>query len=329
MQFAEIGRTLRERLDFRGVSMPAPGGRVVWRVVIAALVILALYFPIGMIWIHEISDDPDFTAGEAFQIDGGSHSVAIAAALVDREINHNRWTANDPFFLPSAALDNMPNFQQGIVSAVARFSFELTDQIGRTRGSSQTDPDLQEAAGLLQYSGKKWIWDPSVSLMPTAASEKQYQKAVTSLQNYNRRLVAGDAVFERRGDNLMATLDRIALDLGSSSAVLDKHIIENSGGWLDFQADDLFYGIKGQTYAYYVILRGLGEDFASVIKERQLGNAWGLMLESMHQSADLSPVVVVNGRPDGGMMPSHLAAQGFFLLRARTQLREITNILLK
>jgi hypothetical protein len=28
-------------------------------------------------------------------------------------------------------------------------------------------------------------------------------------------------------------------------------------------------------------------------------------------------------------MPSHLASQGFFLLRARTQLREISNILLK
>jgi hypothetical protein len=29
------------------------------------------------------------------------------------------------------------------------------------------------------------------------------------------------------------------------------------------------------------------------------------------------------------MLPSHLAAQGFYLLRARTQLKEIVNILLK
>ena len=29
------------------------------------------------------------------------------------------------------------------------------------------------------------------------------------------------------------------------------------------------------------------------------------------------------------MIPSHLAAQGFYLLRARTQLKEIGNILLK
>ena len=33
--------------------------------------------------------------------------------------------------------------------------------------------------------------------------------------------------------------------------------------------------------------------------------------------------------PDGFLIPNHLAAQGFYLLRARTQLREITSILLK
>ena len=53
------------------------------------------------------------------------------------------------------------------------------------------------------------------------------------------------------------------------------------------------------------------------------------MLESLRHTAELSPMVVVNGKPDAQAMPSHLAAQGFYLLRARTKLREITNILLK
>jgi hypothetical protein len=49
----------------------------------------------------------------------------------------------------------------------------------------------------------------------------------------------------------------------------------------------------------------------------------------MGQAAGLQPGVVINAAPDAQFLPSHLAAQGFFLLRARTQLREITNILLK
>ena len=35
------------------------------------------------------------------------------------------WTANDPFFLPGAVLDNMPNYQQGIIYALSRFGNAL------------------------------------------------------------------------------------------------------------------------------------------------------------------------------------------------------------
>jgi hypothetical protein len=291
-------------------------------------VFLLLYYPIGMMWIHTIDDDPQFAQSVEVP-EKASRSVAITAALINREINVHRWTANDPFFMPAAALDNMPNFQQGIISALARFAFELTDQIGRTRGSSQADPDLQEAAGLLQYSGTKWVWDPSVSLWPTAATEKQYEKARKSLLAYNARLAAGNAVFDRRSDNLLATLDRMAADLGSSSAALDQQIAEHSGDFIDTGADDLFYGIKGKLYAYYLLCRELQSDFSNVITERELGPVWDQMLHSMRQAAVLDPLIVVNSEPDGLVAPSHLAVQGFYLLRARTRLREITNILLK
>ena len=104
---------------------------------------------------------------------------------------------DDPFFQPGVMLDNMPNFQQGIMSALARFGFELTDQLGRTRGSSEADPDLQRAAGLLQYPGNVWIWNPSVSLAPRASSESQYRDAREKLLTYNRRLAAGNALPNR------------------------------------------------------------------------------------------------------------------------------------
>ena len=223
----------------------------------------------------------------------------------------------------------MPNYQQGIISALARFAFELTDQIGRTRGSSQTDPDLQEAAGQLQYAGNIWVFDLSTSIAPTTTSEARYNKAMRSLMRYNRRLADGTAVFERRADNLLATLDRISLDLGASSAAIEKHIAEKSGNLLDLDVDDLFYGIKGQTYAYYMVLRELATDFAKVIAERELANAWTQMLDSLRAAAELSPWVVVDGDHDGQMLPNHLAGQGFYLLRARTKLKEISNILLK
>ncbi len=290
--------------------------------------ILLLWYPLGMALTHHVDDSLDFGTRDLVVPPNGSRAVAVAAALIQREVVDGAWVANDPFFMPGAALDNMPAFQQGIIQALARFGFELTDQIGRVRGSSRTDPDLQEAAGLLQYSGTKWIFDFSTSLAPTATSEAQYTRAWRALNDYNQRLSQGQAVFERRVDNLMATLDRIALDIGSSSAALDQ-AIANPRGWLDTRADDIFYGIKGQMYAYYLILRELQKDFANVVAEKEVQGAYLQLLESMAHAASLSPLIIVNGKPDAQFQPSHLAAEGFFVLRARTQLREITNILQK
>jgi hypothetical protein len=296
-----------------------------WPLLVVAL--LVVYYFGGMLWLHEIDDDPEF-ALESSVPEGSSRAVAIAADLIDREINTHRWVANDPFFMPGSLLDNMPEYQQGIVTAISRFSLELADQIARTRGSSQVDPDLDRAAGLLRYPGTIWIFDFRTSWAPTASSEQQYRQAVAALRSYNERLGQGQAVFETRADNLLGTLDRIAADIGSSSAALDQQL-RAAGLWPDFAADNLFYATKGRLYAYYLLMRALQVDFANVIRERQLGSAWTQTVESFREAVTLQPWVVVNGAPDSQVMPSHLASQGFFLLRARTQLREISNILLK
>jgi hypothetical protein len=323
------GETASRPGFFSRLNQPGIGG-IVWRAAVALIVVIVLYYPIGMLIVNRVDDDPDFTAsGENAAPKGGSAAVAVMAALIDREVNTNSWTANDPFFQPGSMLDNMPNFQTGIMSALARFSFEMTDQVGRTRGSSEADPDLQKAAGLLQYPADVWIWNPTVSLAPRASSESQYRQARRALLRYNARLARGQANFETRADNLMATLDRMASDLGSQSAVLDDEVREHSSDFIDTNADDVFYATKGKLYGYYLLLKALSDDFSDVIKEKGLQKNWAQMLDTFREGATLSPLVVVNARPDALFMPSHLAAQGFYLLRARTQLREVTNILLK
>ncbi|MEP2828587.1 DUF2333 family protein [Parvibaculum sp.] len=304
-------------------------GSLAKRAGLAILIIILLYYPIGMFVVHKVDDDIDFAPSAADSVDGGSMAVAYAAGLIDREVNQNNWTANDPFFQPGVLLDNMPNFQQGMMSALARFGFELTDQLGRTRGSSEADPDLQRAAGLLQYPGNVWIWNPSVSLAPRASSESQYRDARSRLLTYNARLAKGEANYDIRADNLLATIERFAADIGSSSALIDRHLAEQAGSFFDSDADDIFYFTKGKLYGYYMVLQGLGTDFDPIIKERNLEKPWNEMMGSFRKAALLDPWVVTNGAPDAQFQPNHLAMQGFYLLRARTQLREISNILLK
>jgi hypothetical protein len=319
-------------LDASGA--PSAGGRAGgsrWRAVkwLLGLIVVAIlaYYPIGMIVVHKVDDNPAFTAPVAPA--GASQAVAVEAALLGREVDGNGWISNDPFFLPGYMLDNMPNFQQGILQAMRRFTLELQDQIGRSRASSSIDPDLQKAVGYLNYSPFVWFWNPAVSLAPAASSEAQYRAAIRALQSYNDRLSQGKATFEPRADNLMNTLDGIGKDLGDASSDIDKQIDENSGNWLDFTADDVFYKTKGLAYGYAIMLRDLGIDYKKVIEEKGATAIWQRMVGSLMEAVALRPWVVVNGRPDAQLQPNHLAAEGFYIQRARTQLYEMIDILQK
>lgn len=291
---------------------------------------LALAFGAALNWgvlgplTHEIDDDPDFRAADVPA--QASAAVATAAALIDREVNGHGWTPNDPLVAPSAVLDNMPNFQVGVMKAVARFSFELLDQIARTRSSSSADPDLERATGFLQFPPDIWVWEPSRSFLPTVPTEAQYREGLAALERYNARLADGAAVFERRADTLAGTLSRIAAELGSQTAQLER---AQATGWWIFSstADDVFYQNKGMLYGYYVILAALGEDFAPTIRERNLTTVWEQTVESLRQGSQLAPLIVLNGDRDGSIFANHLALQGFYMKRAILQLEEAVSVL--
>jgi hypothetical protein len=291
---------------------------------IALVIFIPCWYLIGGLVYQRINDDVDFRQDAALADPGQSRAVATAAALIKRETK--RWSPNEQFWSPAITLDNMPNYQLGIVEAVSRFAIEMVDQLGRQRGSSASDKDLEAAAGYLRYDGTIWIMQ---DWKPTASAEAQYTRAVEAFEKYNNRLAAGDAIYDKRADNLIALLSRIAADMGSASAALDQRTLESNAGYFDFGADEILYNVKGKLYAYYLILRDVGVDYSDVIAGKQLKPIWERMLSNFRRAAGMNPLIVSNGAQDGAIMPSHLSALGFYLLRARVQLREVTDTLAK
>ena len=159
------------------------------------------------------------------------------------------------------------------------------------------------------------------------SSESQYRRGMDDLRRYNQRLAQGQAVFERRVDNLLWTIDRFSDDLGGSVAALSAKVDRDPTSFLDLDADSLFPNVKGKLYAYYLVMRELENDYANVIAERNLQLVWGELLQSMRLGAELYPWVVTNGPLDSQAVPNHLAAQGVLLLRACTKREEIVDIL--
>ena len=290
------------------------------------IAILASLYYVGGAWVSsKVDADVKFEAPAAELLPGTSRAVAIAAALIEREVP--RWVPNDPFYKPTYILHNMPNFQRGMLQAFQRVTIELNDQLGRTRGSSPTDPDLEKAAGDIRYSADRWIWNADRWWAINLTAEESYRRAAKELRAYNLRLATGQATFDHRADNLKETLDGIANDLGSTSGAIEQFVQTSAGFPFNVRAARLFYRAKGQLYAFYMVLKELRVDVGDVLKEKNLEPTYAQMLESFEQAIRLNPAFVLNGNPDSQIFPNHLAIEGFYLLRARTQLREITSIL--
>lgn len=282
-----------------------------------------LYFGVIGSVMHRIDANLDFSPPNP--VDGGSHAVNMAEALILRETVENRWTANDPVFFPTAFHDNMPNFQRGMMRAISRFTMEMETQIGRLRGSSAIDNDLERATGLLQFPTDVWLFDFDQSLLPIQPADTQYAAAARALRAYNMRVAAGLALFETRADALALAVERMAGELGSRAAIVDDHV-SRDGFIIDLVSDDIFYFNKGMAYASYLLLRELGRDFEDTIRAQGLTRVWAQALESLREASQQKPLIVLNSSGANSFLANHLHLQGFYLKRAILQLDEIARV---
>ena len=51
------------------------------------------------------------------------------------------------------------------------------------------------------------------------------------------------------------------------------------------------------------------------------------LLTQFNSGLKIQPAIISNGREDGWIMPTHLATQGFYILRARSNLIEVRDVL--
>lgn len=259
--------------------------------------------------------------------------AAVAADLVDFNVNQNAWISSTllskaglfglewrrtPFF------DNKAAFQLGINQVLRRTTTELVDTLGRVRGTSQIDENLQKARTALAWDETAWYigWRG-----PTRPTPSVYREAISDLRAFNTSLEQCRATFDPRADNLMLFLDRIASDIGSTSDILRSRIAASDAGWFDPRADDRFWFAYGQLYAYYGILSAAQSDFANVIAERNLKTLWTRTEIQLRASLDVQPWIISNGDESSAFFPSHLATMGFNLLQVRSNLVELRSIL--
>ncbi len=261
--------------------------------------------------------------------------VDMSADLIDFNVDQNSWISSMLLYRlglfgidwdSTPFLDNKASFQRGVNQAVRRTSVELVDSIGRVRGTSGIDSNLQSARGNLQFDEYSWYFGLN-PFGPKTPSPSYYRSAAESLRKFNASLSQCNSVFDGRADNLIQFIDRIANDIGGTSAILRERSENYNGGWFDTRADDRFWFAYGQLYGYYGILSAAGADFSQVIRERNLTSLWNDTLLQTRAALKIQPFVISNGDESGWIMPSHLATMGFYVLRVRSNLVELRSVL--
>jgi hypothetical protein len=162
--------------------------------------------------------------------------------------------------------------------------------------------------------------------LSAAPSEMQYRSGRDALLDYNRRLSSGKAVFEARADSLAALLDRMSRDLGAEAETIESRLAQ-SNTVISRSADDLFYQVKGAVYGYAVLFKALETDFAPVIRDFRLQTLWTAASDALADASSLRPWIVLDARPDGTLFANHLAAEGFYVMRAQARIADLAKAL--
>jgi len=287
----------------------------------AVLLVVLLVFPVSMVVISRIDDNPDFVAPHP--LPGRLHALAVTGALITRELEVNHWRANDPFFLPGGWLRDMPAYQLGLVGALARFTGALVVETGAGWTINGPDVTLNHAAGLLKYPGTVWKFDTRTSWLPTASAEKQYRNAQRSIDVFNQNFAEGTVPFERNALSLALVVEALAHDLDDTIEAVDHHLAEDRPVLLDFAVNSVFFRNKGRLYADSIVMREVAVDFEAVLAQHHLAPAWTRMVEALAAGARPKPTLLWSAPADSSLLPNHLLAQGFYAAQARLQLDAI------
>ncbi|PAQ07441.1 DUF2333 family protein [Mesorhizobium temperatum] len=261
--------------------------------------------------------------------------VQVAADLIDFNVNENAWISSMILYKlgffgmdwdRTPFLDNKASFQRGVNQAIRRTAVELVDTLGRVRGTSQIDQNLQDARGAITFDEETWYFGfrPFGPKTPTPSF---YRTAANSLRAFNDRLMKCEVVFNARADNLLQFVDRIASDIGSTSDMIRDRSQNFNSGWFDTRADDRFWFAYGQLYGYYGILTAAHHDFQQILDNRGLTPLWNSVEGQLKAALAIQPLIISNGREDGWIMPTHLTTMGFYVLRVRSNLVEVRSVL--
>jgi hypothetical protein len=267
--------------------------------------------------------------------------IRIVDTLLDKP---GGYLAND-VMPPSLWLDNLPNWEFGVLVQVRDLSKALREAFSRSQSQSTEDADLALAEPRFNVDHHSWAvpW-PEIEYADGRDYLKSYKSRLMDEDNYN-------AQFYARADNLRYWLGTVETRLGSlsqrlSASVGQKRINTDLSGaagaaqstraptellvktsWL--KIDDVFYQARGSAWALLHFLKAIEIDFADVLARKNAVTSVQQIIRELEMTQQpVSSPFIANGE-GFGLIANHSLVMASYISRANAAIIDLRELLSK
>lgn len=339
--------------DFIGLYSPKTWKEkgLIWTggLFISTYIMVVLF--LGFYWSAEpeafdvLENAKSMTKVEEGKLVVGSVTTATLSRIASTLLEKSGGYLSNDIAPPGLYLDNIPNWEFGVLVNVRDLSRSLRDDFSRSQSQSIEDKDLIEAEPHFNYNSNSWI-------LPS--SESQYQVGIKYLNQYLLRLGQSnqpDAQFFTRADNLQEWLRRVEKRLGSfsqrlsASAGEERENTDLSGDsnaqqstntssninvkthWAEI--DDVFYETRGYVWALLHELKAIEKDFDAVLKKKNALASLRQIIRDLEatQRTVWSPVILSGS--GFGFVTNHSLVMASYISRANAALIDFRTLLIQ
>lgn len=244
---------------------------------------------------------------------------------------------------PGLWLDNMPNWEYGVLIQVRDLSRAMREVFSRSQSQSTEDVDLVEMEPRFNFNSDSWI-------LPS--SESEYEQGLKYAHKYFHRLSdqkAPGAQFYARSDNLRYWLATVDSRLGSLSQRLSASVGKvrfntDLAGDADAsqstdtptqqivrtpwtEIDDVFFEARGTAWALIQFLKAVEVDFADVLRKKNAQVSLQQIIRELEgtQEPMWSPMIL-NGS-GFGPLANHSLVMASYISRANSAIIDLRDLL--
>ena len=302
-----------------------------WAVMILLAFILIWPLTVGLYWLaykgYVAIDQTRFPFKDSniqtlFNETKAESSVAVKGnALVESIINRLEaemnstfgWSVNDLIISPTRWLDNRANRQRGVIFATRMLITFFSTNIAKY-GKVDAENELLKAAREkhFAFTEDSW-WFPS--------SESEFEKGIELVREYGAALLAGDAIYNMRSDDMYNLLVFI-----TGNQFMDQPLgllVQPDDEVSYTELDDRIYYTQGVV----LVLRDFLRTFVHLypeIKEKGGEDNIRVGFREMEQICTFDPLLVLRGKHDS-VTADHRGKIARYLIHIRERSNDIAQ----